>query len=101
MLKPSACHSSQANRVIALGSQTDRVIPLGQISVTAQFYLENNRKIHPGGMRACRPKDTKRREREKKNKHTLAWERERETPGTLAPLFMLFPPPGSAICKLG
>ena len=56
-LEPSACHSSQIDRVIALGSwtdgiialrsRTDCVIALRQISVTAQFYLENSMKIHP------------------------------------------------------
>ena len=61
-----------------------------QLCVTAQFYLENNRKIHPGGMRACRPKDTKRREKEKKNKHTLAWGRERERLPALWLLFLCF-----------
>ena len=44
------------------------------ISVTAQFYLENNKKIHPPGMRTCRPKDAKRR----------------ESPSPLAPLFIRF-----------
>ena len=34
-LEPSACHSSQTDRVIVLGSWTDRVIALRQISVTA------------------------------------------------------------------
>ena len=48
-------------RVTALGSWTDRVIALRQISVTALFYLENSRKIHPRGLRACLPKDVKRR----------------------------------------
>ena len=28
-----------------------------QLCVTAHFYLENNRKIHPRSVRACRPKD--------------------------------------------
>ena len=28
-----------------------------QLRVTALFYLDNNRKIHPQGVRACRPKD--------------------------------------------
>ena len=32
-----------------------------QLHVTALFYLENSRRIHPWGMRACRPKDVKRR----------------------------------------
>ena len=47
-------------RVTALGSWTDHVIALRQISVTALFYLENSRKIHPRGVRACQPKDAKR-----------------------------------------
>ena len=51
-LEPSACHSSQTDHVRALGSWTDCVIALRQISVTAQFYLENRRKIHPRGRRA-------------------------------------------------
>ena len=65
-LEPSACHSSWTDCVIALRSRTDCVIALRsvlQLSVIAQFYLENSRKIHPRGMRACRPKDAKRRER--------------------------------------
>ena len=53
--------SELSDCVIALRSQTDRVIALGQINVTAQFYLENNRKIHPPGVRTCRSKDAKRR----------------------------------------
>ena len=66
--------SQLSDCVIALRSQTDRVIALGQINVTAQFYLENNRKIHPPGVRTCRPKDAK----------------TRESPGPLAPLFICF-----------
>ena len=38
MLKPSACHSCQTDRVIGLGSWTDRVIALGQISFTPPCY---------------------------------------------------------------
>ena len=76
---PSACHSSRAwtDCFIALRSRTDRVVALRQISVTAQctalFYLDNNRKIHLWGVRACQPKDAKRRapqhagERERKS----------------------------------
>ena len=67
-----------------------------QLCVTALFYLENSKKIHPRGVRACRPKDVKRR--------TLQHigERERETPGPLAPLFIsLFLAPGPALCKSG
>ena len=39
----------------------DHVIALRQISVTALFYLEDSRKIHLQGIRACRSKDTRRR----------------------------------------
>ena len=88
------------------------VIALRQISVTALFYLEDSRKIHPRSMRACQPKDLKRREwrsvpacgreteREKEKECTQAGrgEREREP---LAPIFMFFPPPGPALRKLG
>ena len=69
-LKPPACHSSQT--VLQL---LDRSVL--QLCFTAQFYLENNRKIHPQGMRACRPKDSKRR----------------ESLGPLAPLFIFFSSP--------
>ena len=75
------------DRVIALRSRTDRVIALRQISVTALFYLDNNRKIHPRGVRACQPKDAKRR----------APQHAGERLSPLAPLFVcsffsLFPP---------
>ena len=87
--KSLACHSSQTVRVIALGSQTDHVIALGQISVTAlsysQFYLENNRKIHP---REGMPTQKTRRE-------------ERASALWLLFLYVLFLPPGPALCKLG
>ena len=87
--KSLACHSSQTDRVIALGSQTDHVIALGQIGVTAlsysQFYLENNRKIHPReGM------STQKTQRE-----------ERASALWLLFLYVLFLPPGPALCKLG
>ena len=38
------------------------VIALRQISVTALFYLEDSRRIHPWSVRACQPRDSKRRE---------------------------------------
>ena len=86
-LKPSACHSSQTNCVIALGSWTDHVTALRQISVTALCYssvlqLSFIWKIHPQGVRACLLRQTKRR----------------EGPSPLVPLF---PSPGPALCKLG
>ena len=74
----------------SLGSWTNRVIALRQISVTALFYLENDRRIHPPGMRACRPKDVKSapaRRRERKRESARTWrgrERERERARTHA-----------------
>ena len=62
-------------------------------------------------MRACQPKDSKRREwrsargrekergRERERAHARGREREGESP--LAPPFMFFPPPGPALSKLG
>ena len=88
-LKPPRC-------VTALGSRTDRVIALRQISVTALFYLEDSRKIHLWGVRARWSKDTKRRAPQR------VGERERERASPLAPLFIcFFLPPGPVLCKLG
>ena len=53
-LKPLVRHSSWV--------LTNCVIALRQISVTALFYLEDRRRIHPRSVRACQPKDAKRRE---------------------------------------
>ena len=67
-------------------SWTNHVIALRQISVTALFYLEDSRRIHPRSVRACQPKDVKRR----------------EAPAQFWFLFLCFsPPPGPALCKLG
>ena len=56
---------SWTDRVTALRSRTDHVIALRQsvlqLSVTALFYLEDSRKIHLQGVRACRSKDAKRK----------------------------------------
>ena len=64
-----------------------------QLSVTALFYLDNSKKIHPRGVRACRPKDAKRRVPQH------GGEREREPFGSF--FYMFFLPPGPALCKLG
>ena len=48
--------------VVALWSWTNHVIALRQISVIALFYLEDSRRIHLRSVRACQPKDSKRRE---------------------------------------
>ena len=69
-----------ASQLSGLG-QTVCVIALRQISVTALFYLEDSRRIHPRSMRACQPKDLKRREWEGEREKvcTHAGEKERET----------------------
>ena len=95
-LKPPQCVTalgSWIDRVIALRSQKDHVIALRQISVTALFYLEDSRKMHLWGMRACRSKDTRRRVPQH------VGEREREL--ALAPLFICLSLPGPVLCKLG
>ena len=50
---------SWTDHIIALRFRMDRVIALRQISVTALFYLEDSRKIHLRGVRACRSKDVR------------------------------------------
>ena len=64
-----------------------------QLSVTALFYLEDSRKIHLRGVRACQSKDAKRRapQRVGERERELAW----------APLFICFSLPGPVLCKLG
>ena len=62
-----------------------------ELSVTALFYLEDSRKIHLRGVRACRSKDMRRR----------APQRGRESELALAPLFRGFPLPGPVLCTLG
>ena len=87
-LKPSATAlGSWTERVIALRSRTDCVLALRQISVTAPCYssilLRNSRKIHPLGVKACRPKDGREEQR--------TGERERERPSALWLLFLYVP----------
>ena len=53
---------SWIDSIIALRSRIDYVITLRQISVTAQFYFKDSRKIHLRGVRARRSKDMRRRE---------------------------------------
>ena len=79
------------DRVIALRSRMDHVIALRQISVTALFYLEDSRKIHLRGVRACRSKDTRRRAPQG------VGERERAGSGSSICLSL----PGPVLCKLG
>ena len=85
---------SWTDRVIALRSRTDHVIALREISVTALLYLEDSRKIHLRGVRACGSKDAKGRtphragERERERMSVGTHGRERESP--LAPIFIWF-----------
>ena len=94
ILKPLVRHSSRV--------WTNWVIALRQISVTAIFYLEDSKRIHPrrreesGGERAWGA--VAGREREKEKEHTCTRGRKRER---LAPPFICFLPPGPALCKLG
>ena len=99
-LKPSSCHNSWTDHFIALRFRTDHVIALRsvlQLRVTAPLYLKNSRKIHPGGVRACRPKEVKKREREGMSTHV--WGRE-STPALWLPFLCFFLPSGPALCKL-
>ena len=61
-----------------------------QLRVTALFYLDNNRKIHSQGVRACRPKDARRRVPQCVGER----QRARESSSPLAILFMFFLPLG-------
>ena len=83
--------SLSPRHVTALGSWTSRVTALRQISVTALFYLEDSRTVHPRSVRACQPKDSKRREwRTVQGGRDREWERERERKRALAPPFICF-----------
>ena len=79
-------------------------------SVTALFYLEDSRRIHPRSVRACQPKDLKRREwrsaqggREREGERACVHARRRESMRKRfgSSFYMFFPPPGPALCKLG
>ena len=110
-LKPSARHSSRC--VTALGSWTNRVVALRQITVTALFYLEDSRRIHPRSMKACHPKDSKRREwrstrgrgrervREGERERAHSRGREREGESTSSPPFICFSSPWACPMQIG
>ena len=71
-----------ATDIKALGasqlSWTNCVIALRQISVTALLYLEDSRRIHPQSVRACQPKDTKKRVEEQASLQERGRGKERE-----------------------
>ena len=74
-----------------------------QPRVTALFYLENSRRIHPLGIRACQPNDATKRDWGSAPAHRRerGRERERERAIWLLFLFVFSYPPGPALCKLG
>ena len=74
--------------ITALGSWTNCVTALKQISVTAPFYLEDSRRVRESE-----------RERERERAHAHGRESERKRFGSS--FYMSFPPPGPALCKLG
>ena len=71
------------------GLWTNRVIALRQISVTALFYVEDSRRIHPRSVRACQPKDLKRRVEKHTGEGERAHARTRERKSEKA-LWLLF-----------
>ena len=68
-----------------------------QLSVTALFYLDNSKKIHPRGVRACRPKDVKRRAPQRASGGGAG----RERAGFGASFYMSLSLPVPVLCKLG
>ena len=87
-------------RVTALGSWTNHVIALRQISVTALFYLEDSRRIHPrrreesGGARQHLGKGV---EKEKERLH----KGERERVDALGSSFCVLSPPRVCPMQIG
>ena len=77
----------EAMDVKALGQTVSQLLDRSvlQLRVTAQFYLENKRKIQPRSVRACRPK-----KHEEEREGACDREGVREVAGPLAPFFMFF-----------
>ena len=77
---------------------------LRQISVTAPFYLEDSRRIQDSKRREWRSAwGGRKRERERERECTRMHSGERvgEKALGLLLLYVFFPPPGPALCKLG
>ena len=80
---PLLC-SSQLPTFLMSGANTFSVFAQS-LPAPPQFYLEDSRRIHPQSVRACQPKDLKRREwrrergRERKRAHARRGERQRES----------------------
>ena len=73
-----------------------------QLHVTAQFYLENKGKCILKVWGQANPKDVKKGEKEReRGRVARKWQRGREAPGPLAPLFIPFFLPRACLCKLG
>ena len=89
----------EAMDIKALGQTVSQLLDRSvlQLRVTAQFYLENKRKIHPRSLRACRPK---KREEERERARVRQGGSE-GGPWPFGSSFYVFsPPPGPALCKL-
>ena len=65
-----------------------------QLHVTALFYLDNSRKTHPRGVRACLP-------RRQEEKSAPPCRRERDTTALYLLFLYVFSPPRPALCKVG
>ena len=88
---------SWTDRVTALRSWTGLVIALRQISVTAQFYLEDSRKTYLWGMRARPSKDANSRAPRPQAVELGGRERAR----ALWLLFLCFPSPWACTMQIG
>ena len=78
MLKPSAGHSSRT---------------LLQLHVTAQFYLENKREIHPRGVRAYPTQKMRREERQRDRERQREHVHMAERPPALWLFYLCFSSP--------
>ena len=80
--------------ITALGSWTNCVTALKQISVTAPFYLEDSRRVRESERERVR-------ESERARAPVRAQEIESERKRFGSSFYMFFLPPGPALCKLG
>ena len=93
-----SCHNKNLKRWTLKPSVHHSSWTVLQFCITAQFYLENKGKYIFEAWGPADPKDAKRRERERE--HTSVHGRDPLAPWLLF-LYVFFPPPGPALCKLG
>ena len=96
--------------ITALGSWTNCVTALKQISVTAPFYLEDSRRVRESEREWERVREWEREresararesERKRARTHVRAQEIESQRKRFGSSFYMFFLPPGPALCKLG